>query len=250
MPKPLLIVLIIIAAVAIAVLIYFAVMAKKIKSAKYVLPEGFTVTAHTGSMGTKDNSMESIEVGAANAPVIEFDVRFLKDGTPIVSHNEPKDNDFITVSQAFEALSKLEGTKANVDIKTTDNLPEVQALAEKWGVLDRIFFTGINGNFVEAVKRDCPKISYYLNFNVDPSKNKDAEYLKSVAELVKNSGAVGLNTNFRFANKEVVEAMHKENILVSLWTAKSKGQAYKILSLSPDNITTRKPDLVRQMIEK
>ena len=236
------------AAVAGGIAAYNIIEKKKFIAVKSQITKDLTVTAHTGSMGTKANSIESIEVGAANADIIEFDLNFLPDGTPVLSHNKPKGTECVTASQAFEALSKCSGTLANVDVKTVANLPEVQRLAEEWGVLDRIFFTGVKMDFVEAVKRDCPKVSYYLNYNVDPAKNKSREYLATLVETVRNCGAIGINTNFRLASKELVEYFHSENLLVSLWTARSNTQVYKILSMLPDNITTIKPDFVRTAI--
>ncbi|MGN1161606.1 MAG: hypothetical protein ACI4SX_05085, partial [Candidatus Fimenecus sp.] len=48
---------------------YFAVYAVKMnsyKNTKFTLPDDFTVTAHTGCEGTKENSLESIKAGAEN----------------------------------------------------------------------------------------------------------------------------------------------------------------------------------------
>ena len=50
----------------------------------FALPEGFTVTAHTGCEGERDNTLESIRAGAqAGADIVEIDLHFLSDGTPV-----------------------------------------------------------------------------------------------------------------------------------------------------------------------
>ena len=134
------------------------------------LPAGFTYTAHTGCVDSKDNSLESIEKGAENgAKIVEFDLNFTADKTPILSHDDPKGGE-VTLEQAFEKLSEYETLGANVDVKNTANLAGVQALAEQYGLLDRIFYTGIALSDVEAVRRNSPKIRYFLNVNIEKSK--------------------------------------------------------------------------------
>ena len=51
---------------------------------KTAQPRAFTVTAHTGAMGTPENSLESMRVGFENADIVEFDVRFNADKIPVL----------------------------------------------------------------------------------------------------------------------------------------------------------------------
>ena len=83
------------------------------------------------------------------------------------------------------------------------------------------------------------------------SKWKQSDrYLNALVEKVKNSGAVGINFNKNNATKKLVNAFHKTGLLVSIWTVDRKRQMKKIISLSPDNITTRHPDELLEIIEK
>ena len=213
------------------------------------LPDGFTVTAHTGAMGTPDNSLESIEVGLANADVIEFDLRFTSDGTPVLSHNWPVPKDAVPLEQAFALLAQHPEKKANVDIKSTDNLPAVQRLAEEAGVLDQIFFTGVFQKFVPAVRAGAPKIPYYLNCSILPLFKYSHAYAEWLARRVKKAGAVGLNSNYGNATRTIVAAQHRKGQLVSLWTPSTPEKLEKTLQLKPDNITTRTPDVLREMLK-
>ena len=220
------------------------------KSTEITLQKDFTITAHTGCMGTEENSVESMKKGVENgAKIIEFDVRFLPDGTPILAHDEPTGNE-LKLQDAFEFLAKHKEIRANVDMKATDNMMMVQSLAEEYGVLDQIFFTGIGVEFVDAVKEGSPKIPYYLNVSVEKSKNTDEEYILSLVEQVKNSGAIGINFNYKSASKELVEVFHENGLLVSIWTVDDEFNMYKILSFTPDNITTRKPDKLNEIVKK
>lgn len=212
------------------------------------LPEGFTVTAHTGSMKTEDNSLESIRVGLENADIIEFDVLFNSEGVPVLAHDNPE-NATVTLEEAFVILSENKSAKANVDLKTDENLDKIQLLAEKYNVLDQIFFTGVKEEKVDAVKTLCPKIKFYLNFEPKKLKCSDDEYISEVIAKVKGYGAVGLNCPFGKVTGKFVSVCRENGLSVSLWTAKNTLQSKKILALSPDNITTRIPDKVNEIIE-
>ncbi len=233
--------------------IFFGVRAMKINEYKDMnlrLPKRFTITAHTGCMGTDDNSITSMRAGIANgAQIIEFDVHFTEDGTPVLAHDEPK-GDELKLEDAFKFLAHNKNLKANVDMKSTANMEEVQKLADKYEVTKQIFFTGINLEDVKAVRKGCPRISYYLNVDVDKSKNTDEEYIKGLVDEVKNSGGIGINFNYKSASADIVKAFHANMLYVSVWTVDDKLSMYEMLEISPDNITTRKPDVLCGIIEE
>lgn len=216
---------------------------------KEILSKNFTYTAHTGCVKTADNSLEAIEEGVKyGADIVEFDLNFLKDGTPVLSHDKPKGKE-ITLNEAFKKISEYKNVKVNVDVKTVDNLKAVYPLAQKHGIEDRIFYTGINTDFVEAVKKDSPEIPYYLNVSVDKPKKQTPEYLEELVKTVKDSGAIGINFNKDHATKKLVDAFHENDLLVSIWTVNKKRKMYKILFLAPDNITSRRPDKMQEILK-
>ncbi len=212
------------------------------------LPKNFTITAHTGCLDTEDNSLDSITEGIkAGANIVEFDLNFDDGGNPVLCHDEPKGGE-VTLEQAFELLKKYPEIKANVDAKSCKNLPAVKALAEETGVFEQIFFTGIEESETDLVKEQCEGIAYYLNVDVDKKKNTDPEYLNSLVEKVMATGAVGINFNKDSASKELVDFFHEKGLSVSVWTVSKELEMYEILSLSPDNITTRKPDMLKEIV--
>lgn len=215
-----------------------------------LLPEGFTVTGHTGCMGEKENSIEAMEAAvSAGAQIIEFDLNFNENGEPVLSHDEPKGNE-VTLEKAFEFLEKHPAVQANVDAKSTKNLFAVQSLGEKHTVLNQLFFTGIGEEDVKAVKNDCPKIPYYLNVDVDKSKASDSDYLEELALKVILSGAVGINMNKRAVTKELCDFFHTKGIRVSVYTVNSEVEIYRVLSAGPDNITSKNPDRVLKILNE
>lgn len=212
--------------------------------------KNITITAHTGCEDTPDNSLESIGKGAdCGADIVEFDIRFDKNNTPVLSHDEPTGSE-VTLEQAFIKLSEYKNLKVNLDIKCTDNLNAVQALAEKYNLLGRAFYTGVFDEFADSVRKDSPKIPYYINFRdmLLPDEHTE-EYLLSLVEKVKNFGAMGINFHFGNASEDLVDVFHKNDLLVSLWTINEIDDFQKVIKLSPDNITTRKPSIAKKLIK-
>ena len=215
---------------------------------KIQLREGFTYTAHTGCVGTPANSLESIDVAVEHgADIVEFDLNFTTDGRAVLSHDAPKGNE-ISLDEAFRKIATIENLLVNVDVKTTAHLELVKPLAEKHGILDRIFYTGITKEMVEDAKKKSPGITYYLNTNVRRFQTK--KYLAKLVGEVRECGAVGINFNKKSATKKLVGFFRENGLLVSIWTANNEKDCLRLLSLSPDNITTRRPDIIKTILEK
>ena len=212
------------------------------------LPDDFTYTAHTGCCGTQDNSLEAIKSGVENgADIVEFDLYFNEKNEAVLSHDEPKGNE-VTLDEAFKLVSTYENLKVNVDVKKCTDLHIVYDLAEKYKITDRIFFTGIFLEDVETVKKECPTVPYYLNSEVLKENKQTPEYLNDLVKIVKDSGAVGINFNKDSATKELVDKFHENDLLVSIWTVNEEKDMHKILYFAPDNITTRNPDILKELL--
>ncbi len=221
-----------------------------VKNLEAVLPEGFTVTAHTGCEGTRDNSLEAIKTGAAQgADTVEFDLSFTEEGEPYLAHDDIT-RDSVTLKAAFETVAKYENLKVNVDCKSVANLKAVTKTAEECGILDRIFYTGIEAEDIKAVKRDTPEIEYYLNRDIDKAKKNDEEYIRSLIGEVKALGAVGLNIHYGGVSKKMTDLFHGEGLKVSVWTVNSELAMHKILAFGCDNITTRQPKMLKDIVNK
>ncbi len=240
----------VVAVIISALVIYQKLKTQMSKKMDSKITESFTYTAHTGCLNTKDNSLDAIDVGVKNgADIIEFDLNFNKQNQPVLSHDEPKGGEF-TLDEAFERVSRYDGLCVNVDVKKIGDLSRVEELAKKHGILDRIFFTGVTKKDAAAVKKACPDVDYYLNVNVVKPIRQSDEYLKKLVEEVKASGAVGINFNKDNATEKLVETFHENGLLVSIWTVNKEKDIYRILSYGPDNITTRRPDLLKLVLKR
>jgi glycerophosphoryl diester phosphodiesterase len=214
------------------------------------LPEGFTVTAHAGAMSLPDNSLISLNQAIkAGANVVEMDVTFRPDGTPVMIHKEiAKQNEGVSLDKAFGIVAENYRVKINLDVKSLSNLSAVQALALEHGLIERVFFTGVGEESIEQVKAKCPQIPYYLNFSPNKKLFNSKEYAQTLAKKLIGLGCMGLNCGYGEISKTLVEVLHENGLLVSVWTVDKKKDMCRMLSLSVDNITSRNPDELMAVI--
>lgn len=215
-----------------------------------VIREGFTITAHAGAMSLPENSIIALRRAInAGVDVVEMDVTLRPDGTPVIIHSEtPKQNEGVLLDEALSVVAESDKIKINLDLKQFENINEVQKLVLKHGLNERVFFTGIEENAIETVKSQCPLIPYYLNKSIDKALKNRIEYSQSLANKILELGCVGLNCSYKGMSKNIVEAVHKNGLLVSVWTVDSKSDIEKMLTLCVDNITTRKPLKIKALI--
>lgn len=223
----------------------------EIKQHNFNLPQGFTYTAHTGCDGTPDNSLDSIKKTIAlGAPVSENDVTLRKDGTPVLMHSDlAENNEGLPLCEALSYIKENSDTLLlNLDLKNFTNLEKIQKVVSDNGLLERSFFTGVEEQNTQTVKIDAPHIPYYLNVDLDKSKLLQESYIMSVVYKTKQSSAIGINCDYHNASPKLVEIFHREGLKVSFWTADNKMAIEYLLSLSPDNITTRNPVLLKNLL--
>lgn len=204
-----------------------------------------TVTAHTGALGSVNNSLDSVKICAeSGADIIEIDLNFTADGTPVLSHNKPKGGE-VLFEDALKVFKPYENVRMNIDVKSTSHLYKVQELVKKYGLLDRVFFTGVYESWTAEVKKQCPEIPYYLNLLGFQKLFGKRKHFEKTAERIKKCGAIGLNANRDFISKEMTDYLHGEGLLVSGWTAKTKEHIISLKAKGVDNITTLRPDLFK-----
>lgn len=233
--------------ICIAEVTYFKLIKNKFAVNCY-LPDGFTATYHAGALHTEPNTVSSVKAAIEdNAQIVEFDVSFRPDGTPVIIHDSaPGDSQGELLQNALKVVAEHPTCQINLDIKSMKNLGAVDELVKSYGLFDRVFYTGVFEDWVETVKKTST-IPYYLNYNVSAEEVKDETVLQKIADKVKKYGAIGINSNFGNANKSFVEVMHKNKLLVSLWTVNKISDMPKVLEFAPDNITTKKPQYLKEL---
>lgn len=200
-------------------------------------------------MNTADNSLESIVEGVKHgAQIVEIDLRFAADGTPVLSHDKPKGGE-VTLDEAFATVAQYKELRVNVDVKEcTGQLRQVYELAQQHAIADRIFFTGLFEADIPTAQKACPEVPYWLNMQVKPKLLQSGKYLQSLADTVKDCKALGINMNKKNATKKLVKVFRSNNLGISIWTCNTTKDIRKAAALCPDNITTRRPDLLKEII--
>lgn len=217
---------------------------------KISMPESFTITCHTGAMHTKMNSIKSVKRSVEwGAQVVEFDVSFRPDGTPVIIHNpSPSQNQGVLLKKALDEVAKNKTCKINLDIKSTQNLAAVDKLVKNIKLDNRVFYTGVFEDWIDTVKENS-SIPFYINYNPNTDESDNNEYVEYIVTKAKESGAIGINSDFKGVTKNMVDTLHTNGLLVSLWTANKINDMYTALELSPDNITTKNPNILKLIIK-
>lgn len=213
--------------------------------------EDFTVTAHTGAYNTQMNSVDFVQAAIDNgAKIIELDIRQRPDNTVVMSHDLVVTNNDGTPLEG--ALELLKGTdiKINLDIKETRVFNNLYRLLVEYNLAEQSFLTGIEMMNVKALKEsDCANMEYYLNYIPSRSKVFFDDYRTKLIELLEDTGAVGINCNYKYANSQLSNLLHKKGYKLSVWTVDKERTAKKMLAIKPDNITTKDPEMINNVIE-
>lgn len=212
--------------------------------------DNFTITAHTGAYDTEMNTVDSVKTAIdRGAQIVEVDIRQRPDGTVVMSHDLVVTNNDGNPFEDALALLKDSSIMVNLDIKDTKALNNLHSLLVEYNVLDRSFLTGIETTNVKAVKEsDCADMDYYLNYMPSRPKVFFDEYRQKLIELLEETGAVGINCNYKYANSQLSSLLHKKGYKLSVWTVDTRRKAKKMLAIKPDNITTRQPEMIKDVI--
>jgi len=215
------------------------------------LPIGFTITAHAGALNTKANTPESIKAGLDFVEMgsVEVDVRFDAQKNIVLSHDTVKGSGkHTTLAEALELL-KTYPARMNLDLKEITDVAAVQKLADANFITPQLFFTGVSAAQAELVRKEAPRIPFYINESIPKGERTDSAYLETMAQQLKGMGAVGINLNYKEVSEELVVTMHNYNLLVSVWTVDDKEDMCKMLRLGVDNITSKNPDVLKDLMQ-
>lgn len=213
--------------------------------------QGFTVTAHTGAFDTPENSMESVQAAIENnVQIIEIDIRQRPDKTLVISHDIVVMNNEGTPLADVFALLQQDDCLINLDIKETRTLDPLHDMLVEYNLLSRAFLTGIDQMNVNAVKESsCADMDYYLNCQPSRIKIFTDDYKVKIIELLKETGAVGINCNYKYACATLSNLLHENGYKLSVWTVNTKFEMKRMLVTQPDNITTKEYGKLMSVID-
>jgi glycerophosphoryl diester phosphodiesterase len=223
---------------------------KSYDARKLSFVDGFTITAHTGAYDTKDNTIESIKTAIENgSKIIEVDVRQRPDGTVVMGHDIiVTNNDGVELRSAFEIIKETD-VKLNLDVKESKVLNALHDLIVEYGFNERVFLTGIESFQVNAVVEHCPDVDFYINTVPSRIRVFSEEYQLELIETLDATGAVGINCSYANASRTLSQLLHDNGYKLSIWTVDTTRQMKRALIIKPDNITTRDPDKLQEVID-
>lgn len=213
--------------------------------------QGFTVTAHTGAFDTPENSMESVQAAIENnVQIIEIDIRQRPDKTLVISHDIVVMNNEGTPLADVFAILQQDDCLINLDIKETRTLDPLHDMLVEYNLLSRAFLTGIDQMNVNAVKESsCADMDYYLNCQPSRIKIFTDDYKVKIIDLLKETGAVGINCNYKYACATLSNLLHENGYKLSVWTVNTKFEMKRMLVTQPDNITTKEYGKLMSVID-
>jgi len=216
------------------------------------------ITAHTGNMGTEDNTLASVLAGLAHgADIVEDDIRTDRDGTLVLAHDEevrlPGGRIGRLADLTLEELAErptllneaigpvLEAGKTmNLDVKTDSCLEPIAEWASKLGLYDRVFLTGCGYARAALANRIDPRLRKLLNVDADSfSRLPFAEATREACAAALNTGCYGLNVPYPLAMPSLLEYAADRGLPVYVWTIDDRQQLERFADLEVRSITTR-----------
>lgn len=210
---------------------------------KELIKDGTTIiTAHSGCEGTPPNSIEHINAAiASGAEIVEVDVR-MRDGLLFLSHDAPEDiSGRATLEDCFRLVKETEDLSMNLDLKTPGLVTPMLDLAEKYGLCERIVFTG--------ACNDCRAQAVSRGADMWRSMWKGDSIPDGIAAN-RLDGSPALNVWHPMINEEYDRELKSFSNGFSAWTVDDEADIIRFLKLGIRNITTRKPVLALSLREK
>ena len=209
------------------------------------------IIAHTGCMGTKMNSRESILAGIQEqADYIEVDVRFLGDQA-VLTHDRPElGKEYLSLEEAVRLVRDAEPVRLALDLKEWDRIGEVAALLEQYDMLGRSVYLGNFMEDMDAMMRWGKGVACFPNVYPEQAAGLDEDGRKSLVERVKRLGARAVGMNYRAVTPELIQALHEQGIMLSAWTVELETDMRRLMAWGADFITSDRPDLVGACMKK
>lgn len=213
--------------------------------------EGFTITAHTGAFDTPENTLQSVQAAIDNnVEILEIDIRRRPNGTLVINHDIVVTNGEGTPLDEVFRLLQSDDCLINLDIKDTSTLNDLHDMLIEYNLLDRAFLTGIDQMNISALRESsCADMDYYLNCQPSRIQIFTNDYKQKIISLLEETGAIGINCNYKYAGGTLSNVLHENGYKLSVWTVNSKYAMKRMLVAEPDNITTKEYDLLVSVIE-
>lgn len=217
-----------------------------------------TAVAHRGDpYRVRENTIESLRSALAlGADAVETDVRLTRDGVPVLLHDES----LRRLWERDQAVREL--TAARVSELTGDRVPTLaRALAATDGSRVMLDLPGAPDpravrRIVDVVRESGARDRVYYCAGartmlavraVDPAAEIALTWTSSAPPRPVLLDAVRprwLNYRFPLVDRALVERVHRDGRLLSVWTPDTRRSMRRLLALGVDSITTNRVDVL------
>lgn len=205
---------------------------------------GLTViTAHSGCEGTLPNSLAHILAAiGSGAEMVEVDIR--ADGDRLyLSHDIPEDPaSCVSLNTFMSLVASAPALEVNCDVKTDGLILPVMETARRFGVADRMVFTGQCNHRGELIGSAGGKLWVSLRPGHD---NETA--VRTACETYRGVGEPILNLHYSMISEENHAYLRERGMNFSAWTVDDEATLRRMLEMGITNITTRKPRLALRL---
>ncbi|MER7520202.1 glycerophosphodiester phosphodiesterase [Streptomyces sp. NPDC126499] len=222
-----------------------------------------TVVAHRGDpYRVRENTVPSIlSAIRRGADAVEVDVRLTKDGVPVLLHDDTLKRLWghdrplaaLTVTELKEltgggvptlreALTAAGEHRLMLDLPGGDegSVRTVVGTVRECGAAQRVFYCA-GGVAMLQVRAADPDAEIALTWNtLAPPR----------PVLLDAVRPRWLNYRFGLASRELVERVHRDGLLVSVWTPDTRRSMRKLIGNGVDSITTNRVDALAAVLRK
>lgn len=214
-----------------------------------------TAVGHRGDpYRVRENTLPSIgSAFARGADAVEVDVRLTRDGVPVLLHDETLQRlwghdvrlDAVTAPQLKEltgggvptlrqALMEAGAGRLMIDLPgaTSEAVRTVVDLVRECGARDRTYYCA-GPNTMLAVRAADPDAEIALTWTtLSPPRRV----------LIDAVSPRWLNYRFGLVSRELTDALHRDGLLVSAWTADTRRSMRALVRAGVDSVTTNRLD--------
>ncbi|MFE4205293.1 glycerophosphodiester phosphodiesterase [Streptomyces goshikiensis] len=214
-----------------------------------------TAVGHRGDpYRVRENTLPSIgSAFARGADAVEIDVRLTRDGVPVLLHDETLQRlwghdvrlDDVTAPQLKEltgggiptlrdALTAAGAGRLMIDLPgaSPEGVRTVVGLVRDCGARERTYYCA-GARTMLAVRAADPDAEIALTWtSLSPPRRA----------LIDALAPAWLNYRFGLVSRELTDALHREGLLVSAWTADTRRTMRRLIAAGVDSVTTNRLD--------
>lgn len=242
------------------------------------------ITAHSGCEDSPDNTIASIQTGAAaGAHSVEIDVRCTRDNTLILMHDDEiptRSHGVLRVGQVtYGELLQLQAEDEllfkhpqmeitlldsalevaasrnitlNIDVKDSASAETVVPAVVNRGMEEQVVLSGCDAVRAYRIRRSHPHMRVLLNVVIERSEEDDLERLEEIRKVCRDAteaGCCGINIDFRQCSRALVSIAQRRYLPVSVWTVDNAEDMRQMMEIGVFAITTYRPSRLLSLFE-